>query len=192
MFLHLSVIFTPVCNSVLGEGVCPIACWDTPPGTSCILQSKSSLYIFIQFTLFFDLVTNPNPYRRKLKYYVDWRCVLKIPPPGADTPRQTLPRKTPPGQTLPLGRHPSNKHPRQTPPLPEILRDTINKRTVRILLECILVITMLPERTIETKGNWFLRFVKRLDSRTWILCKWQDINRFCRKQKFWLSAESSS
>ena len=25
-------VFTPVCDSVHKGGVCPIACWDTPPG----------------------------------------------------------------------------------------------------------------------------------------------------------------
>ena len=29
--LRKGTVFTPVCDSVHGGGVCPIACWDTPP-----------------------------------------------------------------------------------------------------------------------------------------------------------------
>ena len=56
--------------------------------------------------------------------------------PGADIPwEQTA---TPPVQTIPppWTRHP----PEQTPPVQCMLGDTGNKRTVRILLECILVV----------------------------------------------------
>ena len=41
-------------------------------------------------------------------------------------------------QTPPIGRH---SPPGQTPPPPRILRYTINKQAVRILLECLLVLT---------------------------------------------------
>ena len=61
------------------------------------------------------------------------------PGPEADTPRQTPPWADmhPPGQTrTPLGRH---------SPLPSACWDTINKRGVRIPLECILVLVIPPE-----------------------------------------------
>ena len=54
-------------------------------------------------------------------------------PPGRETPlaRRTPGKETPPGrETPPAGRH---------PPLGSRLRDTVNERPVRILLECILV-----------------------------------------------------
>ena len=55
-------------------------------------------------------------------------------PPGADTP----PSRHPLGS-----RHlPRSRHPQQTPPpLHSMLRDTVNAWTVRILLECNLVVT---------------------------------------------------
>ena len=55
------------------------------------------------------------------------------------------PRQTPPADIPPLDRHPTGREPpRQThpPPRPRILQDTVNKRTVRILLECILVVSL--------------------------------------------------
>ena len=77
-------IFAPVCHSVHG-GICPIACWDIPPGP--------------------EAGTPPPPGPE-----------AGTPPPRADTPwdqRQvSLPRS----------------------------RDTGNKRAVRILLQCNLVI----------------------------------------------------
>ena len=92
MFLHLSVS-----HSVHREGVCSIACWDTPPRPG-IPQAHTS------------------PDRHPL---------------GRHPTRQT----PSPGQTPPPVRH---HPPRQTPP--RILRNTVNKRAVHILLECILVI----------------------------------------------------
>ena len=81
-------------------------------------------------------------------------CQLLIPeecrphnPPDRHTPGQTPPvdRHKPPGQTPPPGRQ---SHPllsvclayTPAPPPPQILRDMANKRTVRIPLECILVL----------------------------------------------------
>ena len=54
--------------------------------------------------------------------------------PQADTPRGNTPRQTPPGQIPPLGRHPPPWA--DTPPC----WDTVNKRVVRILLECNLAV----------------------------------------------------
>ena len=45
----------------------------------------------------------------------------------------------PPGQTPP-GRHPPGRHPLADTPLPSACWDTVKKRAVRILLECIIVI----------------------------------------------------
>ena len=71
--------------------------------------------------------------------------LLGYTPPQADTPRAHPPRQTPlPGHTPPgrppLGTHPSGRHqpPEQTHPLPS---RRLLLRTVRILLECILVTT---------------------------------------------------
>ena len=70
-------------------------------------------------------------------------------PPLADTPQAgTPPAQIPLGQTPlgrhPLGRHPLGRHPLPLPHSPSLCSaywDTVNKRAVRILLECILVIT---------------------------------------------------
>ena len=62
-------------------------------------------------------------------------------PPLSDTPpRQTPPRQIPPwadtpGQTPP----PADTPPARHPSLPSACWDTVNKRAVRILLECILI-----------------------------------------------------
>ena len=69
-------------------------------------------------------------YRPQTKFgncegYVFTGVCLSTPPPWADTPRQTSPGQTPPGQTPPS----------------QILRDMVNKRAVRIILECILITT---------------------------------------------------
>ena len=61
-------------------------------------------------------------------------------PLHAGIPLGRHPRQTSP----PLDRHPTGRDPpRQTPPpRPRILQDMVNKRTVRILLECILVVSL--------------------------------------------------
>ena len=63
-------------------------------------------------------------------------CLGRYPPPGQTPP----PGKTPPGQTQPWAdTHPPGQTlPRQTPPPPTPSRRLL-QRTVRILLECILV-----------------------------------------------------
>ena len=82
-------------------------------------------------------------------------------PSGQTPPRQTPPGQTPPGRHTPPGQTPSPRqthtHPGQTPPLtagirphpvhagihiplPSACWDTVNKRAVRIPLECILVL----------------------------------------------------
>ena len=87
------------------------------------------------------------------------RGVCHTPPGQTLLSRHPLnrhaPEQTSPGQTLPVGRHPPwadtslGRHtpPEQThsslgrhPPLRSACLDTVNKRAVRILLECILVI----------------------------------------------------
>ena len=119
-------VFTGVCLSTgWGEGgVCPIACWDTPPGT----RRRHP----------------PGP-----EADTPWADTpLGQPPPGQTPPpqdqRQTPPGRTPPcpgpetdtlqRQTPPLGKHP------QADPLRSAWWDTVNKRAVRIPLECILVV----------------------------------------------------
>ena len=77
-------------------------------------------------------------------------CILGYTPFWANNPsRQTLPRQTPPSrQTSPLGRHLPGRHPRaDTPPrqTPSPLRWPL-QQTVRILLECILVIFLEMHR----------------------------------------------
>ena len=86
------------------------------------------------------------------------------PPPGRHPPGQTLPGQTPPGQTPPVGRHTPGRHlpwtdtpwadtPLGRHPLPSACWDTQCpvvagllrplQRTVRILLECNVVIYCL-------------------------------------------------
>ena len=60
-----------------------------------------------------------------------------IPPLGADTP---LGPGTPGADTHPQSSHPNPLRTRHTPPEQCMLGDTGNKRVVRILLECILVL----------------------------------------------------
>ena len=62
------------------------------------------------------------------------------PPPGLDTPPRSTPREQTPQSRPPRPqvRHPSPLE--QTPPRSR-LRHTVNERPVRILLECILVLT---------------------------------------------------
>ena len=66
-------------------------------------------------------------------------------PPRADTPLgrhlrgQTPPSRHSPGQ-IPLGRHPPAQWMLGYTPLRQILKDTVNKRAVRILLERIFVV----------------------------------------------------
>ena len=124
-------IFTPVCHSVHRGGVCLSACWDT---------------------------TTPPRSRHPLGAYTppEQTPSLEQTPPLEQTPLQS---RHPPEQTPPWSRHtpqsrhspradtPQSRHPpqNQTPP-PGLstpprsrLRHTVNKRLVRILLECILV-----------------------------------------------------
>ena len=69
----------------------------------------------------------------------------------ADTPRADIPQAdtsplaNTPWSDTPLGRHPPGQTPLpgQTPPC-SACRDTVNKRVVRILLECILVDSVIP------------------------------------------------
>ena len=75
-------------------------------------------------------------------------------------PWQTPPsRQTPPGQTPPMGRHP----PWADTPLPNACWDThppcstcwdtVHKRTVRILLECIFVLLFVDHRPFQQHRN---------------------------------------
>ena len=115
-------VFTPVCQSFCSQGVCIPACTGhTLPGQTLPLGRHP-------------------PGRHPPRQTHSW---ADTHPPGrhpswADT--HPLGRCTPPGQTPPLhrhpqadrpGRHPPGKHPPPRRPL---------QRTVRILLECILVL----------------------------------------------------
>ena len=71
----------------------------------------------------------------------DTHSLGRQPPTGQTTPQADTPRQTPPCTDTPLGKHPPGRHPPlgrhhptgQTPQRPL-------QRTVRILLECILVV----------------------------------------------------
>ena len=80
MFLHLSVIL-----STRGGGVCPSACWDTPPWAGTPLG-------------------RPPPGRHPLVRHPPGQTPPGRTPPWADTPQQTPPRQTPHGQTPPPSR----------------------------------------------------------------------------------------
>ena len=116
IFLHVSVI-----NSVRGEGVCLSACWDTPPGTRQTppgpdpLQTRQTTPPGTRLTTPLDQADHP------------------LPRDQADAPmtRQTTP---PRDQADP----PSDQ---ADPPPGSRLQHTVNERPVRILLECILVMT---------------------------------------------------
>ena len=98
-------------------GVCPIACWDTPPW----YQRQTPL--------------GRSPLGRH-----PWADTPQADTPEADTPRQTphqtdIPRQTTPGQ-IPRADTPSSLPGRHPPP--SASWDTVNRRVVRIPLECIL------------------------------------------------------
>ena len=119
-------IFTSVCLSIGGRGVCLSACWDIPnppwrrqpPGPGTPLEQ-----------------TPPDHTPRK-----------QTPPHGADTPPGSShpPRPdTPPGSSHPPrpDTPPGSSHPpRPDTPPGSRLQHTVNERPVCILLECILVI----------------------------------------------------
>ena len=90
----------------------------------------------------------------------------------------TPPNRTTPRRTPPLGRHPPSRHPpgQTTPFSPTcILQDTVNKRAVRILLDCILVVSVFSTSTrlLLTKTSFFscskgvVRLFIALSSPTW-------------------------
>ena len=94
-----------------GRGVCLSACWDTTPTTAHSPRAGT-----------------PNPGTRSPG--------TRHTPPGAD-PLWTRPPRE---QTHPLGADPPEQTPPGADPQGSRLRDTVNERPVRILLECILVI----------------------------------------------------
>ena len=115
-------------------GVCLSACWNTthPPGEQTPPEQ-----------------TPPTP-REQTPLGVDIPLLVGAdPPPGADTPReQTHPprsRHTPPQEQTPP---PRSRHP---PPGPE-RRPLL--RTVRILLECILVFYFSPFSSASGNRAW--------------------------------------
>ena len=132
-------IFAPVYHSVhRGGGVCLSACWDTTtpgadsPGADTPLEQTPP-------------GSRHPPWSRQTPPRADT-------PPEADTPH--------PKQTPPRSRHPpGSRHPRadtpweQTPPLASRLRDTVNERPVRILLECILVLLIVFLSSFSFTGD---------------------------------------
>ena len=142
-------------DSVHRGDVCLSACWDTTP-----LELNSPEQICPRAD---------NPPSRHL--------------PGADTPQSRHPLEQtpqPPGQTPPRAdpsqsrhplradppsRPPQSRHPpgadtpqEQTPPGRAMLGDTVNARTVRILLECNLVsrmISSLPFGSSKVSYSFF-------------------------------------
>ena len=109
-------IFVPVCHSVHGGGVvvCLSACWDTTP---LALQTPPRSRHPTPWEQTPPTGTRPSPWDQT--------------PPGADTPWD----HNPPHDQTPTPRD-------QTPPGQCMLGDTGNKRAVRILLECNLVLTI--------------------------------------------------
>ena len=72
-------------------------------------------------------------------------------PPGTDTPRTRHPRPgTPREQTPHLDQAPpgAGTPQQQTPPVQSMLRDMVNTRVVRILLECNLVVYISTNATV--------------------------------------------
>ena len=119
MILLVSVIL------LTGEGVCLSACWDTNTPREQTPPRQ----------------TPPPPQSRTPQKQTS---LGRQTPPKADTPP---PEQTPPQEQTPQSRH----HPEadtpleQTPPPGSRLRDTVNERPVRILLECILVTSVSEE-----------------------------------------------
>ena len=102
--------------------VCPIACWDTHPPRTRGRHLPRSRHPLEQTPSEADIPWSRHPHRVDTPWIID--SLGPDTPPKADTPEQT-----PPG----------SRHPREAP-LPQcMLGDTGNKRTVCILLECILV-----------------------------------------------------
>ena len=116
-------VFTGVCLSTGGEGVCLSACWDAIP-PSPTRQTPPQ-----------DQADPSGPGRPLLDQ--------------ADTP----PGRHPPGPGRPPrpGRHPPGT--RQTPPSGSRLQHTVYERPVRILLECILVLFNLERTTCRFVVN---------------------------------------
>ena len=114
------VVFTPVCQSFCsqGEGVCLSACWDTTTPRSRHPPEQT------------PPSTRQNPRSRPPRTGppLEQTPPLKQTPPGADTPLE----QTPPWE--------------QTAPSREQRRLLL--RTVRILLECILVSTKVSNLNI--------------------------------------------
>ena len=118
-------VFTGVCDSVHGGwgegGACPIACWDTPPARTHLPGQ----------------VHHPGRYTP--------RCTLpwQVHPPARTHPGQVHPpNRYTPGQVHPPGRYtPGQVHlpGRYTSYPHSACWDTVNKRAVRIPLECNLV-----------------------------------------------------
>ena len=82
------------------------------------------------------------------------------PPEQQTTPWSRLPQSRHPAWSRhprsrpPQSRHPPSRHPpEQTPPVQCMLGDTGNKRAIRILLECILVVNMFECARIDRGGK---------------------------------------
>ena len=69
---------------------------------------------------------------------------------GGEPQGQTSPGQTPPGRHQPLPSTPSSAS-GDTHPLPSACWDTVNKRSVRIPLECILVLYNIPLNKLTEK-----------------------------------------
>ena len=127
-------VFTFVCLSTGGEGVCLSACWDAiPPPRPSRHPSR-------------DQGDPPGPGRPPWDQADHLPRPGRHPPPGPGTPPRD--QADPPGSGRPTplgpGRHPPGT--RQTPPRTRQtspgsrLQHTVYEQPVRILLECILVV----------------------------------------------------
>ena len=99
----------------------------------------------------------------------------QVPPTGTTPPRQVHPPAgTPPGQVHPPGRYspgrytprtgtpPGRYTPRQVPPPGNACWDAVNKRSVRILLECILVTAVVIGITDRISDGLILSVIHRV------------------------------
>ena len=120
MFVCEGYVFTRVCHSVHGGGVCPIACWDTPPRPEA---------------------GTPHSWSRHPPLGTRGRH-----PPGPEA-------GTPPPEQTTLGADTPRDQRQVPPPVQCMLGDTGNKRAVRILLECNLVLHRMFYIAYEPRGS---------------------------------------
>ena len=142
-------------------------------GHACPLHEKCSLYHFEECKYFY------RPQRSCDKVMFLHLSVILFTGGGCLPPQP--PGKTPPstpGQTLPPGQTPQQTPPAQCMlgyippaqcmlgyiPLPSACWDTVNKRPVRILLECILTWNTLAYRTNILRQNYSVSYQHCLEA----------------------------